>query len=224
MSLDLRKDEARYETNPFILELKGKMYLQPKANTIIAKGQEIIDTITGEVIQDSVLIGRRKIVDKSQFAKIYYEGVSMMIGISKPAMNVLVYIMTKMDFEQKVYINTEKDSEKVGYKSPVSVLKGLKELINLGVIAKASMPSWYWINPIYICKGERFAIYTEYVTSERHEKDMKFRITPEKQIVQQGIEKIESLDEKTKNQINAMNKAEEKKYYNSISFEDSEYK
>ena len=28
----------RHEVNPFIVELKGKMFLQPRANTIIAKG------------------------------------------------------------------------------------------------------------------------------------------------------------------------------------------
>ena len=47
------------------------MYLQPRANSIIAKGQSIVDTDTGEIVQDSVLIGRRKYVDKSQFAKLY---------------------------------------------------------------------------------------------------------------------------------------------------------
>lgn len=216
MNLDLRKDVVKYETNPFVVELKGRMYLQPKANTIVAKGQEIIDTATGQVVRDSVLMGRRRVVDKSQFAKVYAEGVKLILDLSKPAVNVLAYIMTKMDFEQKVYLNTEKDSEKVGYKSALSVTKGLKELIQRGVIAPASMPSWYWVNPIYVCKGERFAVYTEFVTRERHEKDMEARRIAEHTLREQGVDFYNALDDSTQLQLQAMNERAERKHYEEL--------
>ena len=59
------KDVQGFEVNPFMVELQGRMYLQPRANTIIAKGQSIINTDTGELIDEAVLLGRRKIVDSS---------------------------------------------------------------------------------------------------------------------------------------------------------------
>lgn len=171
--MDLRKKENKFETNPFILDLKGKMYLQPRANTIVAKGEAILDTQTGEILKDeTVLLGRRKTVDKSQFAKVYVSELGILMDLSKTAINVLIYLMGKMDYENKSYLNSE-DYLKLNYKSSLSVIKGLKELIKNSIIAPAVMPHYYWLNPIYICKGERFAIYTEYVTKEYAEQERK---------------------------------------------------
>lgn len=171
--MDLRKKDNKFETNPFILDLKGKMYLQPRANTIVAKGEAILDTQTGEILKDeTVLLGRRKTVDKSQFAKVYVSELGILMDLSKTAINVLIYLMGKMDYENKSYLNSE-DYVKLNYKSSLSVIKGLKELIKNSIIAPAVMPHYYWLNPMYICKGERFAIYTEYVTKEYAEQERK---------------------------------------------------
>lgn len=213
--IDLRSDLCKSESNPFVVELKGRMFLQPRANTIVAKGQEIINIETGEVIQDSVLLGRRKIVDKSKFAKVYADGIRIILDLNKPAVNVLSYIMEKMDFDNKVYINTEKDSEKMGYKSSVSVIKGLKDLIAHGVIAPAVMPSWYWVNPLYVCKGERFAMYTEYVTQERHDREMAARGEAERRLREQGVDTYDSYPEEIQNKLQSMSEREERLYYSS---------
>ena len=103
------KDIPRAENNPFVFNLRGKMYLQPRANTIVAKGQEIIDTTTGEVIQDSVLIGRRKVVDKSQFAKVYASEIGMLFDLSKPAINVFMYLTKVMDYENKAIFDYNRE-------------------------------------------------------------------------------------------------------------------
>ena len=166
MDIDLRTSVGKFETNPFVVELKGKMYLQPRANTIIAKGQSIVDTSTGEIIEESVLIGRRKIVDKSQFAKIYASEIGVLYELSKTAQNVFLYLTKVMDYDNKAYINSEKDCSKIGYKSSLSIIKGLKELIKNNIIAPAIMQGWYWLNPRLVCKGERFAKYVEYVVGQ----------------------------------------------------------
>lgn len=214
MEIDLRKSEILNETNPFILELKGKMYLQPRANTIVAKGEEIVDTITGEVLSDDVLVGRRKVVDKSQFAKIYASEISILFDLSKTAINVLLYLTRVMDFENKAYINTEQP-EKVGYKTSTSIRKGLKELIRKDIIAPAFAPGWYWLNPTIICKGERFGIYTEYVTQERHQRDLA-RTTKNKMLSEQGKYWYDSLDDETQNKLEMMNEQEERKYVKNL--------
>ena len=170
MEIDLRKKDILNEKNPFMVELKGKMYLQPRANAIIAKGEHIVDKITGEILEDNVLIGRRKEVDKSQFAKIYASEIAILFDLSRTAINVLLYIMRVMDFENKAYINTG-DPKKIGYKTSLSVRNALKELISKHILAPAMAPGWYWVNPTIICKGERFAKYTEYVTKEYAEKE-----------------------------------------------------
>lgn len=59
-------------------------------------------------------------------------------------------------------------------------------------------------------------MYTEYVTKERHEKDMEARRVAEKQMQEQGANAYNSLDEHTQMQINAMNQQAERRYYEEL--------
>lgn len=193
----------KYETNPFVVELKGKMYLQPKANAIIAKGQSIVDTSTGEIIDESVLIGRRKIVDKSQFAKIYASEVGMLYDLSKTAQNVFLYLTKVMDYENKAYLNYNKDYKKIGYKNFKSVFKGLKELVKNDIIAPTVMQGFYWLNPKIVCKGERFAMYTEFVVGKDGE-----TIKAENELKQQTKTIVEQLPEQVEHKLDKANQTD----------------
>ena len=190
----------KHDNNPFLLELKGKMFLQPRANAIIAKGQNIIDTSTGEIINESVLIGRRKIVDKSQFAKLYASEIGILYDLSKTAQNIFLYLTKIMDYDNKAYFSYVKDLEKVGYKSKGTVYKGLRELVKNNIIAPSSMTNVYWLNPTIVCKGERFAKYTEYVVGKDGE-----QVKAESALKAQGKEVFDSLPEEIGNKINKAN-------------------
>lgn len=192
-----------YETNPFLVELKGKMFLQPKANSIIAKGQNIIDTQTGEIINESVLIGRRKIVDKSQFAKIYASSIGILYDLSKAAQNVFMYLTKNMDYDNRAYFNYPKDYKKLGYKTHKSSLIGLRELITNNIIACDVRPFHYWLNPTIVCKGERFAMYTEYVVGKDNEV-----VKGEQQLKQQFKDQIQQLPEQVDHKLNKANQGQ----------------
>lgn len=168
------------EKNPFMVELKGKMYLQPRANAVVAKGQAIVDTITGEVLEENVLIGRRKEVDKSQFAKIYASEIAMLYDLSKTAMNVFLYLTKVMDYENKALFRYLKEYDKLGYKNHSPVLKGLRELVTKHIIYPHLISGIWWLNPAVVCKGERFAKYTEYVTTEYAEKEARRKLEEDK--------------------------------------------
>lgn len=184
----------KHETNPFMVELKGKMFLQPRANMIIAKGENLVNTETGEVLRESTLIGRRKVVDKSQFAKLYASEIGILYELSKPAQNVFLYLTKVMDYENKAYFNYVNQSERVGYKTHLSALKGIKELIGRNIIAPAIMPHWYWLNPAIVCKGERFAKYTEYLTEEEAKREEEYLL---KKQGQKAIDRLPlSVEEK----------------------------
>lgn len=198
------------ETNPFVLELKGKMYLQPRANTIIARGQEIIDTSTGEILQDDVLIGRRRVVDKSQFAKLYASEIGMLFELTRPAVNVFLHLTKVMDYDNKALFDYNKEHQKLGYKSNVQPLKGIRELIGKGIIYPHIIQGVWWLNPTLVCKGERFAKYTEYVTQDKHDRDLA-KTTRAKMLQSQGKDFFETMNEATDGKIETMNEAEEKK-------------
>ena len=178
-----------YETNPFMIELKGKMFLQPRANMIIAKGENIVNTETGEVLKDNTLIGRRKVVDKSQFAKIYASEIGILYELSKTAQNVFLYLTKIMDYDNKALFHYAKDFKKLGYKTEVSCLKGLRELLTKNIIAPHYINGVYWMNPTIVCKGERFAKYTEYLTEEEAKREQQFLLK------QQGKKFIDNLPE-----------------------------
>lgn len=223
------KDIKGSKTNPFVLELKGRMYLQPKANTIIARGQEIVDTTTGEIIQDDVLIGRRKVVDKSQFAKLYASEIGILFELSRPAVNVFLYLTKIMDYENKAIFDYNKEYKELGYKTNVQPLRGIQELITKGIIYPHIVSGIWWLNPTIVCKGERFAKYTEYITEERHAKDeaRKRKIEKEKEYIEQksieesitkekGREIYDSLDEETQNKLQIVGNKYQEEYYRSI--------
>lgn len=206
--MDLRRKENRHENNPFIVELKGKMFLQPRANMIIAKGENIINTETGEVLKDNTLIGRRKVVDKSEFAKIYASEIAVLYELSKTAQNVFLYLTKVMDYNNKAILNSEAEYKKLGYKTPLSVTKGLKELVNRSIIAPHIINGLWWMNPTIVCKGERFAKYTEYLTEEEAKREQEYLLK------MQGKKFIDNMPEilsdkysyaSSKNGINSQN-------------------
>lgn len=203
VNLDLRSYEG-YEENPFIVQLKGKMYLQPKPNTIIAKGEQIVDTATGEIIEDSVLMGRRKVVDRSQFAKIYFTQIQTIFGLSRAAIRVLMYMAERMDYNTMVLLNAKKESGKIGYKSQQAVQRAIKELLDCGIIAQGYLPGMYWMNPLYICKGERFAMYLEYTTKEYAASSEERRAEVQAQLKAQAEMYYSPLDEHTTYSMVAM--------------------
>ncbi len=191
------KSAEEFKTNPFVVELKGKMYLQPRADTIISKGQKLVDTTTGEIINESVVMGKRKIVDKSHFAKLYASNIAVLYELSKPAQNVFMHLSKVMDYDNRAYFNYFKDYGELKYKSHQPCLKGLRELLTESIIACDIREHQYWLNPTIICKGERFAMYTEYVTEEYVEK--------ENLLNEQNKSKFNSLDSDTKAKLDLIN-------------------
>ena len=208
-------EAPQFKNNPFVVELKGRMYLQPRANTIVAKGQEIVDTTTGEVIQDSVLMGRRKIVDKSQFAKLYASEIGILFELSKPAINVFMHLTKVMDYDQRAYFNYFKEYSDIGYKNYATCYKGIIELLANDIIALDVREHTYWLNPTIVCKGERFAVYTEYVTEGWHNKDLEARRIAESRLREQGSDKYDSLDDQTQYKLEMMNRKQESEHYRS---------
>lgn len=196
------KDVEGSKTNPFMVELKGRMYLQPRANTIIARGQSIVDTSTGEIIQDSVLLGRRKIVDKSQFAKLYASEIGLIYELSKPAQNVFLYLTKVMDYDNKSIFDYKKQFDELGYNSEMQPLRGIRELITKNIIAPHIVSNIYWINPTIVCKGERFSKFVEYVVGEDGE-----TVKAEQRLKEQGRNVINALPEETQTKIHKAEKA-----------------
>lgn len=184
----------KFAHNPFMVELGGKMYIQPRANSIIAKGQNIVETETGEIINEQVLIGRRKYVDKSAFAKLYASEIGLIYDLSKAAQKVFMCLTKHMDYDNKAYFRWQEI-----YKTYGSAYRGLKELVENNIIAPSDMINVYWMNPTIVCKGERFAKYTEYMVKQDDYFNTKDEVKG--RVSKQAKETIEALGEDVSNKM-----------------------
>jgi hypothetical protein len=188
------------------MELKGKMYLRAKQDTIVGNEEVLLNKQTGEISKDAVGIFRRRVVDKSQFAKIYASEIGLLFDLSKPAINVFMYLTRVMDYDNRSYFNYYKEYTKLGYKNFRACYKGLLELLSNDIIASDVRENTYWLNPAIVCKGERFSLYTEYMTEDRA------KMEAEKREKEQVKERMQNLAPEVQTKIQHMNERSEREY------------
>lgn len=104
-----------------------------------------------------------KLADRRQYTKIYNEGRRKMLTLSKPASNVLLYIMSEMDSSDTFDFRIDKCVEFTGYKDRNSIYRAMKELKDKSFIASSSSPKVYMVNPLYFYNGDRTELYKELI-------------------------------------------------------------
>lgn len=205
--IDLRLSGNNYsKTNPFVVELKGKIFLQPKPNYFLQKGEKFINE-NGEILADTPIMGRRKLVDKTEFIKVYYNAIRELIDLSEGATKLLISLSKFIGYENELRFSFTHEYKETGYKSRQTVTKYAKELIEKGVIAPAFWADMWWVNPIYICKGERFAMLTAFEVNEGKEAT---EVANEQVRIQPNI--FDQVDNLTQRKITATNRRAEKEY------------
>jgi DNA-binding MarR family transcriptional regulator len=92
---------------------------------------------------------------------MFYQAVNLeLVKILKPnGCKVLLYLMSKTNYDNYVGVNQETIQEELGYKQPKSVVEAIKELKQYNIIV--SMPDLidkrrnvYFINPYQSWKGK----------------------------------------------------------------------
>lgn len=158
-----KREVPEYKENPFLKDLAnpGVMMVKPKQNSFIAKSEGIIDFDTGEVQKDALLLARRKFVDQAEFAKIYAKNVGFIFDLSKSTQKVFRYLLEGLKYDNTVILNPNQTCESEGIVR-TTFDRAVKNLLHYKVIAKSINVHIYFVNPVFICKGERFAMYTEF--------------------------------------------------------------
>ncbi|MBO0953253.1 replication/maintenance protein RepL [Fibrella forsythiae] len=149
-----------HSSNPFLdnLMLDTKRKLVATANP---KDKIVIDQMTGQM-DDTMFIGIRKEVDGEQFVKIFINELSGMFELSKVGSAVFSYVLKTMDFSDRITFDLTECQKLTGYKSRVSVLAGLTELLEKHFLARGHLANVYFINPAVAYKGDRLLLLTEY--------------------------------------------------------------
>jgi DNA-binding MarR family transcriptional regulator len=120
--------------------------------------RSIQDEFEGDV--DVSIYVKKKVPKQSNYV-MFYQAVNLeLVKILKPnGCKVLLYLMSKTNYDNYVGVNQETIQEELGYKQPKSVVEAIKELKQYNIIV--SMPDLndkrrnvYFINPYQSWKGK----------------------------------------------------------------------
>lgn len=157
-----------YDESPFNEALITKLNKtgRTKFDQFIAMGnKEVVDKSTGEVSDggDQILMGKRRVVDEDEFAKIYSNELRRHLNASKGDMEMVFYFASIMEYNVgHVWFDLEHCIENTNL-SEGTIYRSLANLCKAGVIARSNRHYKYFINPIVMFKGDRVVVVQEYV-------------------------------------------------------------
>lgn len=173
-----RRGAKKYASNPFIGSAvantkQGVRRISNKDNNRMM----VVSESTGEIVAPAGFWQAEE-VDKTQFVKLYVNGVKAFKDLTGAGTKVfeLLYL--------KVQENIGKDVVYLGFhdvdqlKTPMSestFMRGMKELIQKNFIAESMSTTRYFLNPDYMWNGDRLAFVKEYKVKGSKNNDQKMR-------------------------------------------------
>lgn len=173
-----RRGLQRYSENPFLSNAAANTRHGVKRITDRSGHNSMIVSGEGEVIAPA---GFHQIidVDKTQFVKLFINGVKALKELSGAGTKVfeLLYLKVQENIGSDViYISLSEVDQQVTPMSKATYLKGMKELILKEFIAESLTQNKYFLNPDYMWNGDRLAFVKEYrkvKATKRIEQDTK---------------------------------------------------
>lgn len=154
---DRRKENL---TNPFIDDLRTNIKIKNSLK-LISRGDliETVNVATGEVNSGvySAIVKEKK-SEQDKFVKIYPEGCKVFNTLSKNATSVLWYFISVIGYGDTVALNMKKVKEFTGYNTDKSIYTAISELKEKNIIANHYRNGIYYINPLYLYKGQRYKL------------------------------------------------------------------
>lgn len=114
----------------------------------------------------------KKIVDRTQFIKVFKDSLKTILALSTTAQKVLWYIIDNVPKEKHfVYLDYKEYMNNVGFKTRKSVYDGVIELLEKGILTRSSNSKKYWVNPLVIFNGNRITFINDYILTQGTEID-----------------------------------------------------
>ena len=163
-----RRGLQRYFKNPFILSAsnntKGGLRRISTGNDKLM----VVNENMGECLGGAGFFQYQE-VDKTQFLKLYVNGVKAITELSSAGTKVFEILYRAMQ-EQKdtdtilmSYDIIDTTSVKI---SRTTYFKGMKELVEKKFIAETIIQNYYFINPDYMFNGDRLSFVKSYIMTE----------------------------------------------------------
>lgn len=160
-----RRGIELYEKNPYIVEASQNTNEGVKRRTLRSPDgtQLMVTNQDGQMLAPAGFWQTQE-VDKTQFVKLYVNGVKAFRGLKSAGATVfeILYLeVQKTIGRDRVYISFSNLPE--GFQiSQATFTRGMRELIDKKFVAPTEAIGWYWVNPDYMWNGDRLAYVKEY--------------------------------------------------------------
>jgi len=184
-------DFEKFKVNPFVEKAIEDIQVTRRYKSDSATDKravlQAIDPNTGEVLGHTMFI-RQIEVDEDKFAKVYLSQFQAFWDLSKPAIRVFGYILTKMKPKvDRIEFLLDECMQYTNYASKAPIYDGLASLINAEIIARG----YNFINPLVAFNGDRVSYMKTYV---KRKKDSSISKNQLQIFSPNTIAKLEGLD------------------------------
>lgn len=160
-----RRGSLKHETNPFITNAVAntKQGVKRIANKDGSRMMVVSET-TGEVVAPAGFWQAQE-VDKTQFVKLYINGVKAFKDLSGAGTKVfeVLYLAVQNGIGKDViYLSFSEIDQSITPMGEATFYRGMKELVDKGFIAESMTQNKYFLNPDYMWNGDRLAFVKEF--------------------------------------------------------------
>jgi len=191
-----RRGIETYKKNPYISEASQNTNEGVKRRTLTsADGTQLMITSQDGKIAAPAGFWQTQEVDKTQFVKLYVNGVKAFRGLKAAGaiiFEILYLEVQKTIGRDRVYISFTNLPE--GFQlSQATFTRGMRELIDKKFVAPTEAVGWYWVNPDYMWNGDRLAYVKEYRLKRDIASDEAWRMKLEAH----GQQRLDHIDPET---------------------------
>ncbi len=135
-------------------------------------GETEISVTHGDDMRSVALdFSRKCVIDKDKFIKLYIHSFPVLSDLKNSTKLLFQYILSSLSNESnqdKLYI-AYKDYQEKAKKNPIfpsisqpTFSRCLRELLELEILFKSTLPNLYFVNIAYVFNGDRLRFLTEY--------------------------------------------------------------
>lgn len=166
----------KYKENPFLrhtAEISTTGWKPAYANP---DGGIAVLSAGGEIHGAAVIY--RQEVDKSEFVKVYSEGIGAILGLAGAGKKVFLLIYNQLYGGKnigKTIVNlnwAELNDEDQKQISRTTMWRGINQCLEAGIIARTMTNGNYYINPAFVFNGNRLTLVHEYIAREEQRADI----------------------------------------------------
>lgn len=157
---------ARHRENPFLdVASDATKTRARKITNTSGDRMMMVSESTGEIMAPVAGFWHTEEVDKTQFIKLYVNGVKAFKDLTNPGTRVfeLLYLeMQKSIGKDQVLLSYQSIDQAINKISKTTFHRGLAELIDKRFIAKTMAVGVYYVNPDFVWNGDRLAFVKDY--------------------------------------------------------------